>query len=46
MIKVILLGLMFLVFNFLIYEIGYVHGFEKSKDMNQEKGETNETKSD
>ena len=42
MIKVIFLGFMLLAFIFLIYEIGYVHGFENAKDMKDEKGEKNE----
>lgn len=42
MIKGFLFGFMGLAFIFLIYEIGYVHGFENAESMNNEKGEKNE----
>lgn len=45
MIKWIFLGFMLLVFIFLIYELGYVHGFEDAENMNDEKGEKNEKES-
>ena len=44
MIKYIFLGLMGLAFIFFIYEVGYVHGFEDSKNINHEKEERNEEK--
>lgn len=44
MIKFIFLGFMLVAFICLIYEIGYVHGFEDAEDMIHEKGERNEEK--
>ncbi len=46
MIKFIFLGFMLVTFICLIYEIGYVNGFEKSESMNHEKGERDEEKTD
>lgn len=46
MIKWIFLGFMVLAFIFLIYEIGFVQGYEFAESMNQETGEENEKESD
>ena len=44
MIKFIFLGFMLVTLICLIYEIGYVHGFEDAKSMSHEKEERNEEK--
>lgn len=44
MIKFIFLGFMLVTFICLIYEIGYVNGFEKSESMNHKKRERDEEK--
>ena len=44
MIKFIFLGFMLIAFICLIYEVGYVHGYEDAKNMNHEKGERDEEK--
>lgn len=44
MIKFIFLGFMLVAFIFLIYEVGYVHGFEDAEDMSHQKGERDEEK--
>lgn len=44
MIKFIFLGFIVVAFIFLVYEVGYVHGYEDAGCMNHEKGERDDEK--
>ena len=44
MIKFIFLGFILVAFFLLVYEVGYVHGFEDAEDMIHKKGERGEEK--
>lgn len=44
MIEWVLIGFMLIAFMCLLYEIGYVHGFEDAESMNDKKGERYEEK--
>jgi len=44
MIKWVLIGLLLILFMCLLFEIGYVKGFEDAESMNNKKGERYEEK--